>query len=448
MNLFLNFFSEDATIDNFCEEFGKILQHVSPENCEKICVAVSGGSDSVALLILGQIVLQRYPEVKIFCVTVDHNLRAEALEEALFVKNLCDRLGVPHEILTWEHHSENFDHENVGKLENLAREARYRLISEFCAKNNIKLMLTGHTWNDQLETSEMRGIMGSGAVGLAGMSQIRSFSKNLKILRPLLHFSRDHLRNFLKNRGISWKNDPMNEMEEFLRVSLRLKIRNYNEDQLKNASQKIIDCGAKRHETERIAVNILKSAEFSSIGYASIAIDQLTTPAPEVRCEVLKRLIWNVGGKKYAPSISPLMLEQIFQKKINTIGRCLLKFKRNRLFIFREARNVKQLSRDSVTSEEILKFDDRFELKFYESLSNISVGPPQNFSLIKKFYEKNFPEVQQNAIRTLPCVYQNNKMIATLAPIGMIDLENNSYRISELFSCDFTPKPELFDVFL
>ena len=309
-------------------------------------------------------------------------------------------------------------------------------------------MLTGHTWNDQLETSEMRGIMGSGAVGLAGMSQIRSFSKNLKILRPLLHFSRDHLRNFLKNRGISWKNDPMNEMEEFLRVSLRLKIRNYNEDQLKNASQKIIDCGAKRHETERIAVNILKSAEFSSIGYASIAIDQLTTPAPEVRCEVLKRLIWNVGGKKYAPSISPLMLEQIFQKKINTIGRCLLKFKRNRLFIFREARNVKQLSRDSVTSEEILKFDDRFELKFYESLSNISVGPPQNFSLIKKFYEKNFPEVQQNAIRTLPCVYQNNKMIATLAPIGMIDLENNSYRISELFSCDFTPKPELFDVFL
>ena len=376
---------------------------------------------------------------------VDENVGNEEIQIlATYMK--CEWLN--REILTWENFPENFTHENIGKLENLAREARYRLISEFCAKNNIKLMLTGHTWNDQLETSEIRGIMGSRLGGLAGMSQIRSLSKNLKILRPLLHFSREHLRDFLRTRGISWKNDPMNEMEEFLRVSLRRKIQNYDEDQLKNASQKIIDCGAKRHEIEKNAVNALKTAEFSSIGYAYISVDQLTALAPEVRCEVLKRLIWNVGGKKYASSITSEVIEQIFQKKINTIGRCLLKFKQNCLFIFREARNLKQIFRDSVTAEEILKFDDRFELKFHENLSNISVEPPRNVSFVKDFFEKNFPEIPQNAIKTLPCVYQNNKIMGIFAPSGMINIENDSYRISELFSCNFIQKPELFDVFL
>ena len=205
MNLFLNFKSLELTFDSFCYDMNRLIDCAKIKNIGKICLAVSGGPDSTALLFLTSEFFKKFrPETKIFCVTVNHNLREEALEEAYFVKNLCNQLNITHEILTWNH--ENIDTSNhIGKIENLAREARYNLISEFCEQKKINFLMTGHTWNDQLETFEIRKNKGSSFIGMAGMSQVRSISENLKLLRPVLHFSKNHLQKFLEEKKSNGK---------------------------------------------------------------------------------------------------------------------------------------------------------------------------------------------------------------------------------------------------
>jgi tRNA(Ile)-lysidine synthase len=277
--------------------------------------------------------------VPVSCVTVDHKLREESAEEAAFVGDFCKSIGINHKILEWKRDGDSVAY---GKLENLAREARYRLIAEFCRDNSIPIVLVGHTWNDQLETFEMRKNRGSSSAGLAGMSQVRSLADNVKLFRPILHFTKGYLENLLRSRNISWKVDPMNHHEIFLRVSCRKKISAYDSDKISAVSNEIVQFGKRRNEIETSAVYFLKNfCGFSELGYAVLEKERLLSEEKEVQAEVLKRLIWNVGGKKYAVNITEDILEKIFSKKINTLGRCLLKIRKNEIFVLREDRNKK-----------------------------------------------------------------------------------------------------------
>jgi tRNA(Ile)-lysidine synthase len=207
--------------------------------------------------------------------------------------------------------------------------------------------LLGHTWNDQIETFEMRKDRGSSANGLAGMSQIRSITHRVKLIRPILHFTKDYLEHFLKNRGVSWKIDPMNHWDIFLRVSHRKKIAGYDDDKILDISNEIIRLGMKRNKIETAAVCFLKKfCEFHRKGHIIIEKKQLLLEEKTVQAEILKRIIWNVGGKKYAPSMNNGLCDEILCKKINTIGRCLLKVNKEKIFVFRENRSP-QIQKDS-----------------------------------------------------------------------------------------------------
>ncbi|MDR0678379.1 MAG: tRNA lysidine(34) synthetase TilS [Holosporaceae bacterium] len=314
---------------------GFYREHYRVPLFEQMCVAVSGGADSMSLLVMANEWAKKHG-VSIHCVTVDHKLREESSEEAAFVGNFCESIGVDHRILQW--HRNGIEITN-GKLESLARDARYKLISEFCEGNSIPVVLIGHTWNDQLETFEMRKSRGSSASGLAGMSQVRSITNRVKLIRPILHFTKDHLEHFLKSRNILWKIDPMNCQEVFLRVFYRKKIARYSSDKIWDISNKISQLGMKRNEIEMVAVYFLKKfCEFHEEGHVVIGKQQLLLEETTVQTEILKRLIWNVGEKKYAPRINEDICDKILCKKINTLGGCLLKIDKEKIFIFKENR--------------------------------------------------------------------------------------------------------------
>ena len=446
MNLFLNFKSEKETEDFFCSELNRLLECVYSNDEIKICLAVSGGSDSNSLLFLSKIFENKSKrKIKIYCVTVNHDLREEALEEALFVKHLCEQLNISHEILKWEH--KNFDFDQHGKLENAAREARYKLISDFCEKKEIKAILTGHTWNDQLETFEMRKKTGSSKSGLACMSQIKSLSENLKIIRPLLRFSKNHLRDFLKTKNAEWKNDPMNEMDEFMRVSIRKKIKNYDEEKIENISKEILNFGRQRNEIETRAVDVLKKCIFFPYGYAAIDLNLMTAEQIEIQCEILKRIIWNIGRKKYAMNITSDILQNISEKKINTLGRCLFKIKKNRMFIFRENRNIRPVKIETMIPNENYIFDNRFSISVNKKSNDINIKCTENEDLpvLKKILKKNNIEIPHEVISTLPCLYQGNKMIFVHG-VENISLDSTKRENIRFRSC-FIKKAELFDIF-
>ncbi|MDR3155585.1 MAG: tRNA lysidine(34) synthetase TilS [Holosporaceae bacterium] len=305
----------------------------------RICCAVSGGPDSMALLTLARDWAQQHKHIQIICVTVDHQLRPESNNEARFVENFCHQRNIPHEILVWQRSSAVNVPQN--RMEILARDARYSLIRDFCHRQNINVVLTGHNWNDQLETFKIRQFRGSSDHGLACMSRVRSLDHGIKLVRPLLHFSKQHLADFLYNQNVSWQRDPMNDCDKFIRSVIRKQIFGYDQMQLQTASNRIMALGKQRRSIEINAVEFLCNKDIcwhTENENISLNLQAFVTENPQIQREILKRIIWNVGGKEYQTRITEAMLQKILAGDVNTIGRCLIKIKGNVVHILPEHR--------------------------------------------------------------------------------------------------------------
>lgn len=175
----------------------------------RIGLAVSGGPDSMAMLLLAQEAIPGAFEVA----TVDHGLRPEAKGECALVVAVCEERGVPCEVLTVE--------VGEGNVQAMAREARYRTLDEW-AVTRFDAIATAHHADDQVETLIMRL---NRASGLRGLSAVREINKtdlwNVRIIRPLLRFRRAELLAVVQDSGIEFVSDPSNENECFERVRVR-----------------------------------------------------------------------------------------------------------------------------------------------------------------------------------------------------------------------------------
>ena len=156
-------------------------------DAKAIAVGVSGGADSLALALL----LKEYlPDIKIVALTVDHKLRPTSLEEALYTKDVMEKFGIEHHILTWK------GEKPLTGIEEQARLARYELLTNWCKKNNINYLAIAHHLFDQAETFLMRIQRGSGVLGLSSMEDI-VVRDGICILRPLLDISPLMLKEYL-----------------------------------------------------------------------------------------------------------------------------------------------------------------------------------------------------------------------------------------------------------
>ena len=177
-------------------------------------LAVSGGPDSVALLLLAA--AARPGKVRV--ATVDHALRTGSGEEARTVADLCGRLGIPHEILKIE-----WDQKPRSGLQKKARDARYRALSDWAKRSGLGAVVTGHHLDDQAETFVMRIARGVGVKGLAGMrgASPSPGGSNIIVLRPLLGWRRSELEAICAAAGVTPANDPSNQDRAFERVRVR-----------------------------------------------------------------------------------------------------------------------------------------------------------------------------------------------------------------------------------
>ncbi len=190
------------------------------ENLRGLLLAVSGGSDSTALLVLAARWAKRLKRPpKLTAITIDHGLRPESAGEAAAVKRLARRLGVTHRTLRWRG-----DKPKSG-LQEAARIARYRLLAQAAARAGCEHVLTAHTLDDQAETVLFRLARGSGLTGLAGMAQASVLPVGAEtaifLVRPLLHVSKARLVATLKAAGIDHSEDPTNRDPRYARARLR-----------------------------------------------------------------------------------------------------------------------------------------------------------------------------------------------------------------------------------
>ena len=176
----------------------------------RLGLAVSGGPDSLALLLLARAAL---PD-RIAAATVDHGLRPEAAQEADMVARVCASLDVPHRTLRVE--------VPAGNVQSQARAARYAKLAEWMEAEGLEALATAHHADDQAETLLLRLNRGSGASGLAGV-RARGLVPNtrLPLVRPLLGWRRAELAGVVSAAGIDAAQDPSNLDNRFDRVRIR-----------------------------------------------------------------------------------------------------------------------------------------------------------------------------------------------------------------------------------
>jgi tRNA(Ile)-lysidine synthase len=221
---------EAALLDRFRADLGGLI---APD--AQIGVAVSGGPDSLALLLLAAAARPGQVEAA----TIDHGLRPEASDEAAMVATVCDRLGVRHATLTarWSELPET-------AIQERARNQRYRLLGYWAEERGLHALSTAHHAEDQAETLLMRLSRGSGVKGLAGMRP-RSVSPgaHVRLVRPLLGWRRAELEQICERAGLTPVADPSNDDQRFERVRVRRAL----------AALEWLDAGAVAHSAANLA---------------------------------------------------------------------------------------------------------------------------------------------------------------------------------------------------
>lgn len=190
------------------------LEHFSP-----LVLAVSGGPDSTALMVLAARWRGKAQSPRLVAVTVDHGLRKESRREAKAVEKLAAKLGIEHRTLEWTGRKPKTG------LQEAARLARYRLLCDVAREVGAAHVLTAHTRDDQAETILIRMARGSGVSGLAGMyfySRVPTTEGgDLGLVRPLLGIPKSRLIATLKAAKIRYATDPSNRDPRFTRSRFR-----------------------------------------------------------------------------------------------------------------------------------------------------------------------------------------------------------------------------------
>ena len=277
----------------------------------KIAVAVSGGGDSMALLRL----LQKWSDehhVTLYALTVDHCLRDASADEAAQVGAWSATLGVPHTTLRWEEGAELRGQPR--SLQSEAREARYGMLTAWCAIHNFSHLFIGHHADDQIETFLLRLSRGSGVDGLAAMAPL-SVRDGILIARPLLGIAKAELLAVCREAGQAWIDDPSNENTASARVRFRQSraflVREGLTDERLLATVAHLQ-RAKAALDYAVNALLMSACVWDELGVATLHIPSFAAAPDEISLRALSRVLVGASGQIYGPRFEGL--ERVHQR--------------------------------------------------------------------------------------------------------------------------------------
>jgi tRNA(Ile)-lysidine synthase len=356
-----------------------------------LALAVSGGSDSVALMVLfADWLRQRGKDAAQHTViTVDHRLRPSSGAEALLVATLATGLGFRHAVLEWH------GPKPQAGLQAAARKARYQLMGRYLAAHGMTTLLVAHTREDQAETLMMRLARGSGLDGLAAMAPLRHFGlrdgcRELCIARPLLSVSKTRLRATLRERSVPWIEDPSNAQAAFERTRWRAALDDL--EALGLSSQRLA-LSARRLRRARAALEAITDdycaeecglVRTNPVGGFRIDRQRLNRAPEEIVLRLIGRCIGAAGG---LPEPAPLaglepVVSGVWESKVDgawTLARAQIKAAGATVEIEREPGRLPLPVLDMAAGSKLV-WDGRFTLEVAPGwdgpLKVRALGPP------------------------------------------------------------------------
>ncbi|MEN8136661.1 MAG: tRNA lysidine(34) synthetase TilS [Thermodesulfobacteriota bacterium] len=273
-----------------------------------VVVAVSGGSDSVALLYLLAALADELA-IRLCAVYVDHGLRPdETAAEAELVKKLASQLQI--EFRTGSVPVREYGEEQGLSLEAAARHLRYEFLERVAEELDAVAIAVAHTADDQAEEVLLRLIRGAGRNGLAGMAVVNYRG----VIRPLLQVSKDQLLDYLSERNIPFLEDSSNVERDFLRNRVRLDLLPYLEENFNPAIRQTLlrtadILGTEDGLLDKLAQDLYRQAVSTAEDSESIRADIKVILAghPALRRRVVEQILLELGGRASFQYIDKLL---------------------------------------------------------------------------------------------------------------------------------------------
>jgi len=417
---------EDQKINNIYFQFReKVLSFVGKD---KFAIAVSGGSDSLALSILAKL-YSLESNSDLVALVIDHKLRKESASEAKQTLESLKDINIEAKILSYK--GEKFS----SNIQKKARDLRYDLFEKYCVKNKIKFLILAHHQDDLVENFYIRLIRGSGIKGLTSLQNVFQYNKNFYLLRPLLNFTKKELLEITKKIYYKWVEDPSNKNDKFLRVRIR-KMQSKLQKEGLNPRRIIKTIENLSKAKNSLDFYVFKSEKkylnFYKEGYSTIKLSILKNEAQEVIFRLIIKAIHFVSGEYYPPRSDSLntLIKNISQKnfKSATLGGCLIEKNKNLFTFFREDRNVPVETLNKKQQKK--NWDDRFlvfcNLNNSQGLIVKKLGSSGIEYLRKNKFSDYGEKIPVHAKKTLPSFWNSR---GELLFVPFLNFKNRKYNI-------------------
>ena len=402
--------------------FARLIEPLGPfESRPAVAVAVSGGPDSLALALLAAPWVARRGGT-LTALVVDHGLNDGAAAAAQRAMTWLDERGIASVGLRWEGSKPKTG------VQAAAREARYRLLGDWCAANGVLHLLTAHHRTDQAETVLLRLAAGSGFDGLAAMPAVQETSWG-RVLRPLLTVDPTCLRATLDSLGQGWIEDPANADAAFARARLRRSADVLAREGLTPArlaaTARRIAAAREALEGETAAL-LARSVSIYPAGYTLVDRRAFTAAPSDLSRRALERILGCIGGRRHPPRharLAPLLraLRSGGAMKPRTLGGCAVRPAGDTILIVREAGAIRETT--PVVPNGDALWDGRFRVVFYGSAegrdrTHLRALGEAGWRDIRDRLDSS-PTMPERARRALPAVYDDD---------GVLEVPHLDYR--------------------
>ena len=403
-----------------------------------VALAVSGGSDSIALLFLAsKWTIEN--SVRLVVLSVDHKLRAESALESEFVKKTT--LGLGHEFvpLSWEHDGQKTS------IQERARAARYNMMTEKCHELSIKTLLTAHHYDDFLENYLMRKRKKSGSLGLS--NNCAAFFNDIQVLRPFYNTEKGLLVEYLQANRFDWMEDQSNSSDLYERNRVRKQVEDLSEEDKSSLEEEMKAVNVRAEVLNNNFIKeIAENVSFNNFGFAFIKLDSYQQIDYEIAIYLINFVLTSVSGKTETPryrSVKKLL------EKINSgdgfdcsLHGCILRRVNDKILIFREvyAIDKKHLS---LLNNVIWDGRFKFDVNDFTNNSNYKIEQlcMQDYIKIKADLDmKELAELSANnhkdILFTLP-VIKNLEKIVAIPHISYYDDFESGFEVNVIFRSGF-----------
>lgn len=403
-------------------EFEKLLNSIKVDILKKhFGVALSGGSDSVALLILLNEFSKKY-KLSLTSIIINHGLRKQSYRDSIRAQNISKEIGVSAEICNW------IGTKPRSNLMSIARNHRYDLLAEKCKELRIKILFLGHHFDDQIETFLMRSKRGENNLGLACMEKI-VFKNGIMMIRPFLQIPKRRLINTCKKNKISWIEDPSNSDQQFERVRIRNYLKKITFKEKIDIETKITRVKEKRNDFHNLQkIFIEKSTLIDHKGIIKVNKSDFLKKEETFKIEIIRTLLCKCSGKIYGPSFKSVknLMNQIFIKKKNnqTLHSCTINVKNNIILFTREfSKTYSNMREDLVVYPKSTKlWDFRFFVTTETNILILKVINHKNWNFVKKtFFQNSKRTIHSSIIKSFPLICtQKNYFIPFISDMNYL----------------------------